>query len=439
MAKPLFGLRFVTGLAVFLNFVIFWAIPIAVQGILWKGLKRGDFGGLVPCRIPGISSPFCAFYNMFNDSVRVRSFAKKYIYTRAKDVEYFTSSYFQIISAMVMVFLAFYWQMTHKSVHWWMIMAYNFMWVGPGGRSMGSAYSIAHEEGHNPLFYKQYFRKYLPGGNIFENLVGCFFGSIPFNFSKSHSIIHHRLQAGQGDTFYMWDISRCSLHDFMLYLHRILMHMAGVSSYVYFLRNKSDRSASLLLKGIISYWLTVPIVIYAITRSLGFIFWFYLQPLLCMTFFLALINIGFHGFIEFDGKGEPIKCINATTIINGEDDYFGEDDHMAHHYATNVFYKDLDAYRETQREEFARYKASVFEKLSIAELSVFLILGQWEKLADHYVDYSNSMDKQTIARLLETRAKRKELNFEDYLAKVEQISIYDKTSTTKSEAKVISA
>jgi len=76
--------------------------------------------------------------------------------------------------------------------------------------------------------------------------------------------------------------------------------MSGVSSYMYFIRNKMNRSASLLLKGITSYWLTTPILILAVTRSPAFVFWFYLQPLLCMTFFLALINIGFHGFVEFD-------------------------------------------------------------------------------------------------------------------------------------------
>lgn len=304
---------------------------------------------------------------------------------------------------------------------------------------MGAAYSLAHEEGHNPLFYKQAIRGYFPGGNIFENAVGYFFGSIPYNFSKSHSIIHHRLQAGQGDTLYMWDMDRSSIHDFMIYLHRVLMHMSGVSSYMYFIRNKMNRSASLLLKGITSYWLTTPILILAVTRSPAFVFWFYLQPLLCMTFFLALINIGFHGFVEFDEKGKHIKCVNATTIIDGEDDYFGEDDHMAHHYATSVFYKDLDAYRETQRQEFARTRASVFQKLSIAELSLFIILGKWDELADHYVDYSNTMDKGTIARLLETRAKRKEMDFTEYLAKMETIAIYHKTSEpAKSEVRAIS-
>jgi hypothetical protein len=32
----------------------------------------------------------------------------------------------------------------------------------------------------------------------------------------------------------------------------------------------------------------------------------------------------------------------------------------------------------------------VFKKLSIVELSIFILLGLWDKLADHYVDYSGN-------------------------------------------------
>ncbi|RYH04685.1 hypothetical protein EON65_46800 [archaeon] len=72
----------------------------------------------------------------------------------------------------------------------------------------------------------------------------------------------------------------------------------------------------------------------------------------------------------------------------GEDDLFGEDDHMTHHYSTGTYFKDLPTYQKTKMAEWAKHKASVFRTLSIVELSIFILFGLWEKLADYYVDYT---------------------------------------------------
>jgi hypothetical protein len=52
--------------------------------------------------------------------------------------------------------------------------------------------------------------------------------------------------------------------------------------------------------------------------------------------------------------------------------------------------QDLKEHQKTKEAEFARTHASVFKKLSIVELSIFILLGLWDKLADHYVDYSGN-------------------------------------------------
>jgi len=133
-----------------------------------------------------------------------------------------------------------------------------------------------------------------------------------------------------------------------------------------------------------------------------------------MTYFLALLNYGFHGFIEFDENGVNIPCINSTTIIDGDDDYFGEDDHMAHHYYPGVYYKDLAEHQKSKEAEFAKYKASVFRGLSILELSLFILFSQWDLLADHYVDYSGKLSREEIKHMLKERAVRRETTYEKY-------------------------
>lgn len=43
--------------------------------------------------------------------------------------------------------------------------------------------------------------------------------------------------------------------------------------------------------------------------------------------------------------GNHISMVNSTCIVEGDDDMFGEDDHMSHHYNTTVYFK-VGAYLE---------------------------------------------------------------------------------------------
>ena len=250
-------------------------------------------------------------------------------------------------------------------------------------------------------------------GNLFENVIGQFYGNVPWNFTTSHVRIHHALDGGVGDTFYQWDLNRSRVSDFMLYVTRIFLHMVGYSSLCYFKGHGQKEASDKLSRGIVRY-VTTGVILMALTRSVSFVFWTYFQPLLCMTYFLALLNFGFHGFLEFDEHGKSIACVNATTIIDGDDDYFGEDDHMAHHYNTGVYFRDLKELQKSKEAEFAKYKASVFRGLSIVELSIYVLLGVWDRLADHYVDYSNSLSREQIMTMLKTRAERVETSYDKY-------------------------
>ena len=87
---------------------------------------------------------------------------------------------------------------------------------------------------------------------------------------------------------------------------------------------------------------------------------------------------------------------------------------MSHHYNSGVYFRDLPKLQESKRDEFIKYKASVFKGLSIVELSIYILLGVWDKLAEHYADYSESMSKEEIISLLKERAVRKEINYDVY-------------------------
>jgi hypothetical protein len=73
--------------------------------------------------------------------------------------------------------------------------------------------------------YRKWFR--VTVGHFFENTLGVFYGNVPWNFTTSHICMHHKLDGAIGDSFYEWDIDRSSLSDFMLYVHRVFLHMIG--------------------------------------------------------------------------------------------------------------------------------------------------------------------------------------------------------------------
>jgi len=380
-----------------LNFVIFWAIPIAFMGMMYKHI-------LQPLLFP--------IYKTIDSSRALRWIAEEYVYTSKESVDYFLISLIVLLNSFVSLSVVFYYQFSVGYLPWWLIAMYYCSWVGTGGRMMGAAYALAHKEGHSKAFYKKWIRNTV--GNVFENWVGLIYGSAPGQFSCSHVFIHHRLDGGPGDTFYQWDLDRSSVSDFMLYVSRIFMHMIGYSSSAYFTSLGQKSRSDVIVQGMVKYT-AAGVAMLVATRSILFVFWIFIQPLICMTFFLALINFGFHGFIEYDENGQSIHCVNSSTIIEGDDDYFGEDDHMAHHYNSNVGYKDLPALQASKIEEFKANKASVFRKLSILELSIFVLFGLWDKLADHYVDYSGKMTREEIKEMLKVRAQRKEMSPEEYI------------------------
>ena len=174
------SLEHLSGGVMFVNFVIFWAIPVFGQGQLFHlGLKHI----LVP------------LYDLLDKSPTLRSLASKYVYAKPQYSDFAATALLLLFSVALSFGTVLYWQMKYGYLPVWLIVAYNFAWVGFGGRGMGAAYTFAHKEGHNALLYQKWFRKSI--GNIFETWVGCLFGNVPYNFTTSHIHIHHLLDGGK--------------------------------------------------------------------------------------------------------------------------------------------------------------------------------------------------------------------------------------------------
>jgi len=392
------------GIVLAINFVLLWALPIAGMGQIFHfGLKRI----LIPP------------YALLDRSSTFRAFCEKFIYTQPKYADFGATAALTLFSVTTAFGLLLRQQLTYGHIPLWMWYAYNCSWAGFGGRVMGAAYTFAHKEGHNPMIYQKWLRRSV--GNVLENWIGCLFGNVPYNFTTSHMHLHHRLDGGKGDSFYQWDLDRSCAWDFLLYVPRIFSHMVGVSSLFKFrqLGRTSPLMAKqyqLLARGMAIYWIACPMALYALTRSPKFLLIVWLQPLLCMTTFLSIVNWGFHAFIHYDENGEQVPVVNSLTILDGMDDSFGEDDHMAHHYSPQTWYTKTHEYQAKVHADIVRYHGSVFKEVSIVELSCLVLFNQFERIAEkHFVDHSGKLSIQQAADMLRSRARIKEMEYDDYL------------------------
>ncbi|EOD07719.1 hypothetical protein EMIHUDRAFT_438508 [Emiliania huxleyi CCMP1516] len=365
----------------------------------------------------GLKHVLRPLYDRLDRSAALRRFAAAYVYNKPAHADFAATAVLTFLSTTVAFGVALRYQLVHGHLPWALHAAYNCAWVGIGGRMMGSAYTFAHKEGHNGVLYQRWVRRTV--GNLFENWVGLLYGNVPYNFTTSHNHIHHALDGGKGDTFYCYDLDRSSLSDFMLYQRRIFLHMAGLSSLRYFRLRGMHKQERLLARGCAIFWLAFPLPLLLLTRSPWFLCVVWLQPLCAMSFFLALVNWAFHAFIELDASGRHLPHVNALTILDGQDDNFGEDDHMAHHYENPIAHARSrhDAWRARIMPELKANRASIFKEISIVELGILTLLGQFERIAErHYVDFSGELSTAQVAEMLRRRARTKESTHEEYLA-----------------------
>lgn len=63
---------------------------------------------------------------------------------------------------------------------------------------------------------------------------------------------------------------------------------------------------------------------------------------------------------------------------------------------------------------FRENRSPIFKTYSIVENSALLLLEQWDRIYEHFVDYGTGMSKEDMIALMKVRAKRKEVSHRDY-------------------------
>ena len=129
--RLLYAIRYIVGVLLSLNFILFWAFPIMTQGLLWKIMLKPIFMPL---------------YTALDENPTFRKFATDYIYSKPIYADYFAMSTITVVTSLTSFAIVLTWQLRYHSLPVWLLTLYYFSWVGFGGRIMGSAYTLSHKE-----------------------------------------------------------------------------------------------------------------------------------------------------------------------------------------------------------------------------------------------------------------------------------------------------
>ena len=135
-----------------------------------------------------------------------------------------------------------------------------------------------------------------------------------------------------------------------------------------------------------------------------------------MSFFLALITWAQHALLEFDEAGKVISHVAALTILDGPDDFFGEDDYLTHHYSPAATHDKLAEQQSSEEREWARWHGAVFRDTAIFEVAILLLSGRVDRfIVRHHMDFSGALDRDGLVALFTQRARRKEMSYAEYV------------------------
>ena len=297
--------------------------------------------------------------------------------------------------------LAFIWQMTYGySAAWYTVVLvgflYNVLMMGPYFRFFSVIATLIHKEGHDTrgLFKEPY--TFL--NNAFGWFIGPFYGHVPETYPLGHQRIHHKYDNGPGDVTFTYDLDRSDPAQWLKYLRRFAMYWTGVSIVGYFIQNKQWKPARRMATGMLVYYSLIAIITFL---NPWFGFMYLILPHMSVIIYLAAINYIWHTFCDPADPDNPY--INSVTILNGHYNVYNEDFHVTHHHHPQMHWTKMANDYYIHEEKYKANMASVFTDTQEFEMFVWLMMGRFDLMAEHYVDLTGTLTQEDKIALLKYR------------------------------------
>jgi hypothetical protein len=281
--------------------------------------------------------------------------------------------------------------------NWWLAAIYLVVIIG---YFLGPFILMLHNTSHRPLFKSDY--KVL--NNFIPWVLGPFMGESPETYFAHHMGMHHVENNMENDLSSTLKYNR----DNVLHFHRYFFEFffAGlIELFLYFTKRNRTQIRNWMTFGEFTYGVFVLILFFINWQATLVVF---VIPFIVARYGMMAGNWAQHSFVDATDPENNYK--NSITCINAvyNQKCFNDGYHIGHHLKANRHWTDLPRDFRENIEKYASNKAIVFRKLDFFSIWFFLMIKNYNVLANHYVqlDESNPLSKEEIIALLKQRTRR---------------------------------
>ncbi len=279
---------------------------------------------------------------------------------------------------------------------WWLGLIYFVvLYVGFVDRFI----LMLHNTSHRALFKRRYrlLNLYIPW------VLGPFCGETPDTYYVHHVLMHHSENNLDKDLSCTIRYQRDRFSHFMMYFLRFFF--AGIFELAaYQFKKGRGNYIARMLAGELGF--------YALVIGLCFVSWqatlvVFIIPFVLTRFLMMAGNWGQHAFIDPTDPGNSWR--NSITCINSRYNRrcFNDGYHISHHVRPTRHWTDHPAELEKNIERYRSEGSVIFEGTDFFEVWLMLMLKRYDKLADHFVDLSETpRSKEQIVEFLRSRTRR---------------------------------
>lgn len=279
---------------------------------------------------------------------------------------------------------------------WWIglpLLAINMI-VG-----LGPFILMLHNTSHRKLFKKEYniFNYYIP------YILGPFYGESPETYFHFHVTMHHVENNVPPDVSSTMRYRRDSVKGFLIYFGSFFL-FGIVNLTIYFKRKKWMTFIKKSLVGEIGFILFCVVLAYFNWRATLIVF---ILPYFIARFGMMAGNWAQHAFI--DQKDPANSYLNSITCINCSYNKrcFNDGYHIGHHLRPGLHWTEMPDDFVKNLAKYAKANAVIFRGIDYFYIWFLLMTKNYNKLADCFVDVSNSFkNRDEIIAFLKSRIEK---------------------------------
>lgn len=234
---------------------------------------------------------------------------------------------------------------------------------------------MLHCTSHRPLFKDRRFNQLIPW------VIGPFYGQTPESYFVHHMGMHHPENNLADDLSSTMKYERSRLSSWLHYVGTFLL--VGLPLLANYHRaNGNSKLLRRLILGEGTFWLLV-VGLFVLNWQATLIV--FLLPVLAVRMVMMAGNWGQHAFVDAADPANPYR--NSITCINLRYNRrcFNDGYHILHHLKPRTHYTEYADEFESNREEYGKQDAIVFNGIDFFQVWLFLMLGRWNWLAKRFV------------------------------------------------------